>query len=29
MKPHTVERGESLSKIAGYPDDGWEERLTI
>ena len=27
MKPHTVERGESLSLIAGYPDDGWEERL--
>jgi len=27
MKRHTVEPGESLSKIAGYPDDGWEERL--
>src|SRR5262252_8138290 len=27
MKSHTVEPGESLSKIAGYPDDGWEERL--
>jgi hypothetical protein len=27
MKTHTVKRGESLSLIAGYPDDGWEERL--
>ena len=27
VKTHTVEPGESLSLIAGYPDNGWEERL--
>ena len=24
---HTVKPGESLSMLAGYPDDGWQERL--
>ena len=27
MTTYTVERGESLSLIAGYPSNGWEERL--
>lgn len=27
MKTHTVEPGDSLSGIAGYPDEGWQERL--
>ena len=26
-KTHVVKRGESLSLIAGYPSDGWRERL--
>jgi len=27
MTTHTVKPGESLSLIAGYPSNGWEERL--
>ena len=27
VKTHTVEPGDSLSGIAGYPGDGWQERL--